>query len=67
MSFARVTEISSTSTESFDDAINSGIARAVQTLRNVKAAWVKDQEVELEGDSIAQFKVTMKVTFVLDG
>ena len=52
MSVARVTEISSTSEKSFEDAINQGIQRATATLRNVKSAWVKEQEVQVEGNRI---------------
>jgi dodecin len=66
MSVARTSEISATSTKSFDDALRQGVSRAVKTLRNVKQAWVKDQEVEIEGDKIVRYKVNMKVTFVLD-
>jgi flavin-binding protein dodecin len=66
MSVARTSEISATSTKSFDDALRQGVSRAVKTLRNVKQAWVKDQEVEVEGDKIVRYKVNMKVTFVLD-
>lgn len=63
---ARVTEISAQSDESFDDAINQAIARATNTLRNVKSAWVKEQSVHVEGDSIARYQVNLQVTFVLD-
>lgn len=66
MSVARVTEISSTSTKSFEDAIQQGIARAVKTLRQVKGAWIKEQEVSIDGDRIVAYKVNMQVTFVLD-
>jgi dodecin len=66
MAVARNTEISSTSNQSFDDAIRQGIARATSTLRNVTGAWIKEQEVRLEGDQIAEYKVTMIVTFILD-
>lgn len=66
MSVARVTEITSTSTKSFEDAVQQGIARAVQTLRHVKGAWIKEQEVAIDGDRISSYKVIMKVTFVLD-
>ncbi len=66
MSVARNTEISATSKQSFEDAIHQGITRATKTLRNVRSAWVKEQEVALEGDSIAEYKVTMIITFVLD-
>jgi flavin-binding protein dodecin len=66
MAIARVTEISSTSTESFDDAIKEGVARATKTLRNVKSAWVKEQRVDLENGEINRYQVNMMVTFVLD-
>jgi dodecin len=66
MSVARITEISSTSTKSFEGAINVGIERAGNTLRNLKGAWVKDQEVTVENGRIASYKVILKVTFVLD-
>ncbi len=66
MSVARVVEISSTSNKSFENAIEQGIARATKTLRNVKSAWVKEQEVQVQGDKIVAFKVNLMVTFVLD-
>lgn len=66
MSVATTTEITATSTSSFDDAITSGIERAGQTLRNLKSAWIKDQEVVLSDGRPSIYKVTMKVTFVLD-
>jgi flavin-binding protein dodecin len=66
MSVARVTEITSTSTKSFEDAVQQGIARSVKTLRQVKGAWIKEQEVTVEGDRIVAYKVIMKVTFVLE-
>jgi dodecin len=66
MSVARVTEISSTSTTSFEDAIKAGLARANETLRNVRSAWIKEQQVRLEGGSISEYQVNLLVTFVLD-
>jgi dodecin len=66
MSVARVVEISSTSTKSFEDAMQQGVARATKTLRQVRSAWIKEQEVEVQGDKIAAYKVNMLVTFVLD-
>jgi len=66
MAVARVTEISSTSTTSFEDAIKSGLARANETLRNVRSAWIKEQQVRVEGGSISEYQVNMLVTFVLD-
>ena len=66
MAVARVTEISATSTTSFEDAIKSGLSRANETLRNVKSAWIKEQQVRLEGGSISEYQVNMLVTFILD-
>lgn len=66
MSVARNTEISATSNQSFEDAIRQGINRATKTLRNVRSAWIKEQEVSLENDQVSSYKVTMIITFVLD-
>jgi hypothetical protein len=66
MAVARVTEISSTSTQSFDDAIKQGISRATKTLRNVRSAWVKEQRVDIRDDKVAEYQVNLMVTFVLD-
>ena len=66
MSIARITEISSTSTKSFEDAIQSGIARATKTIRNVRSAWVKEQQIRIEKDSIVEYQVNLMITFVLD-
>jgi flavin-binding protein dodecin len=66
MSVARIVEISATSSKSFEDAMQQGIARATKTLRNVRSAWIKEQEVRIDGERIADYKVNMLVTFVLD-
>jgi dodecin len=66
MAVARITEISATSTESFDDALRQGVARATKTLRNVRSAWVKEQRVEITGDGISEYQVNLLITFVLD-
>jgi len=66
MSVARITEISSSSDQSFEDAIEQGIARAATTLHNIRSAWVKEQEVQVDGGKISLYKVIMKITFVLD-
>jgi flavin-binding protein dodecin len=67
MTVARVTEIKSSSTKSFDDAIKVGVARAHKTLKNVKSAWIENQEILLdEKGDICEYRVQMKVTFVLD-
>jgi len=65
MTVARITEISSISTKSFDDAITQGVARAHKTLKNVQGAWVKDHKVECNEGKITGYKVILKVTFVL--
>lgn len=66
MSIARVTEISATSSKSFEDAVNSGIARATKTLRGVSGAWVKEHKVSIKKDKIVSYQVNMMVTFVLE-
>ena len=65
MTVARITEISSASAVSFQDAITTGIERANQTLKNLKGAWVKDQEVTIENGKVTGYKVVLKVTFIL--
>ena len=66
MSIAKVSEISATSTRSFEEAIVEGIARANKTLRNVRSAWVKEQQVRVSNGSITEYQVNMMVTFVID-
>ncbi len=66
MSVARITEINASSTKSFEDAVQQGIQRATATLRNVRSAWIKEQEVQVENNRITSYKVTMKITFVLE-
>ena len=66
MSVARVTEITSSSSKSFDDAIRSGLTRANKTLENVTGAWIKDQEVLAKNGTITEYRVRMKISFVLN-
>jgi len=66
MSVARITEITSESTKSFEDAVQLGVARANKTLKNVKGAWVQDQKVTVENGKISMYRVSLKVTFVLE-
>ena len=66
MSVARVTEISATSSQSFEAAIQDGLDRANKTLRNVRSAWIKEQPIRLEDGNVAEYQVNMLVTFVLD-
>ena len=67
MSVAKITEIQSASTKSFEDAIHKGIARAEKTLRNLTGAWIKSQQVVIEKGKITEYRVLMKVTFILNG
>jgi flavin-binding protein dodecin len=66
MPIARVTELSATSEQSFEDAINQAVNRASQTLRNVQSAWVKDQNVLIEDGNIKGYKANLAITFVLE-
>ena len=66
MSVARVTEISAGSPNSFDDALRAGIARAAKTLDNVTGAWIQDQEVVVGDGSIKEYRVHLKITFILN-
>lgn len=66
MAIARVTEITASSKKSFDDAVEKGIARASKTLKNVTGAWVQEMTVEVQKGKITEYRVNMKVTFILE-
>ncbi len=66
MSVARVTEITAASSVSFEDALNTGIERASKTLKNVEGAWIQDMKVTVKDGKISEYRVNMKVTFVLN-
>ena len=66
MSIAKVSEISATSAKSFEDAVVQGLARANKTLRNVRSAWIKEQQVRVHEGSITEYQVNMMVTFVIE-
>ncbi len=65
MAVAKITEIQASSTKSFDDAVRAGIARAEKTLRNLTGAWIKSQKVVIQKGKVTEYRVLMKVTFVL--
>ncbi|MEM9602077.1 MAG: dodecin family protein [Pseudomonadota bacterium] len=67
MSVARVTEITASSSKGFDDAVRKGIKRASKTLENITGAWVESQKVVVEDGKVSEYRVNMKVTFVLKG
>ena len=66
MTVAKITEISAASPTSFEDAVQVGVARAAKTLKNITGAWVKDQKVDVEDGKVVRYRVTMKVSFILD-
>ena len=66
MAIAKVIEISAESTDSFEDAIRDGIKRAGETVHNIKGAWVNQQQVVVEDNQVVNFRVDLKVTFVVD-
>jgi len=66
MTVAKVSEITATSTKSFEDAVEMGIRRASKTLKNLTSAWIADQEVEIAKGKVTAYRVRMRVTFVLE-
>jgi hypothetical protein len=66
MSVAKVTEISASSPNSFDDAVKVGIARAAQTLNGIKSAWVNEMNVDIRDGQVTAYRVNMKITFILN-
>lgn len=67
MSIGKVTEITAESPESFDAAIREGLARASKTIDNIRSVWIKDQEIVVKNNKPESYRVTMKLTFVLNG
>ncbi len=65
MSVAKVTEIIASSTKGFDDAVEQGVKRANKSLKNVKSVWIKEQKAIVDDGKIAEYRVTMKVSFIL--
>lgn len=66
MSIAKVVELTARSDKSFDDAIRTGIAKASETVRGIREAWVEGQKVMVEGDAVVGYQVDLKVTFIVD-
>lgn len=66
MAIAKITELQSSSKKSFDDAVKAGVSRADKTLRNLTGAWVKSQKVKIEKGKITEYRVVLKVSFLLD-
>ena len=65
MSVAKVIEVSASSTESFEDAVRQGIKRAAETVKNIQSAWIKEQKVLVKNGKVVEFRVNMKITFIL--
>lgn len=66
MSVAKVIEVTATSTESFDDAVLAGIEKSSETIRDIKGAWVSEQKVDVQDGKITAYRVTLRITFVLE-
>jgi flavin-binding protein dodecin len=66
MSIAKVTEITAASNKSFEDAISKGITRAAKTIRGMQSAWINEQTVVIKDDRVSEWRVNMKVSFILD-
>ena len=66
MSVAKVVEISATSPDSFEDAVRQGVAKASETVRNIRSAWVKEQLAHVENGNVTEFQVNLQITFVLE-
>ena len=66
MSIAKVTEITASSNVSFEDAVRLGINRAAKTIENLQSAWIKDQEVAIKDGKITEYRVRLKLTFILN-
>ena len=66
MSVAKIIELTSSSDQSFEDAVNQGIAKASETVRNIQGAWVKEQKVKVSDGGITEYRADLKVTFLLD-
>jgi flavin-binding protein dodecin len=67
MSVAKTIEITAGSRKGFDDAMRAGLKTAARTLKNITGAWISDQELVIEGNKITEYRVRMRVTFVLEG
>ena len=66
MTIAKVSEVTSSSNKSFEDAIQKGIERAAKTIRGIQGAWIQEQKVVINNDKIVEYRVNMKISFVLD-
>lgn len=66
MSVVKVIEITASSPDGFESAVRAGIEKASETVRNIKAAWVSEQSVVVDGSAVTEFRVTMRISFVLD-
>jgi flavin-binding protein dodecin len=66
MSVAKVVELTASSPTSFEDAVKSGIEKAAETLRNIEGAWVSEEKVKVEGGKVTEFRVTLRITFLVE-
>jgi dodecin len=66
MSVAKVVELTASSPTSFEDAVKTGIEKAAETLRNIQGAWVSEEKVDVEDGKVAAFRVTLRITFLVE-
>lgn len=66
MSVAKHLEITASSSKSFEDAVRNGVKKASKSVNNIEGAWVKEQKVVVKGDDVSEYRVTMKITFIID-
>ncbi len=66
MAIAKIVEVNSSSTQSFEDAIQTGIAKVTETVKNVQGAWVNEQKVMISGNKITEYRVNLKISFLVD-
>lgn len=66
MSIAKVIEVNSSSTKSFEDAIQSGITKVSETVKNIQGAWINEQKVVVKDNTISEYRVNLKISFVVD-
>ncbi len=66
MSVAKVVELSASSPDSFEDAVKAGVEKAAETLRNIQGAWVSEEKVDVKDGKITEFRVTLRITFLVE-
>ncbi|MGE8539784.1 dodecin family protein [Acinetobacter sp. ANC 3813] len=66
MAIAKIVEVNSSSSKSFEDAIQTGIAKVTETVKNVQGAWINEQKVIVKDNKISEYRVNLKISFLVD-